>query len=175
MVGNVRSRRMALALWALLTVALGPGCREERPVAGNDATAATGPATESAATSPTSDPAWPDEPAVAVRKAQQAPGRAVVTVHPHLVTWIDGELAVGPDLMFRLMKMREQGCKQVVLVVAEGVSVEGWGQIADLLRQAFPNDDDRTIVFDQPGLGRPVSEAPAPPAPPAGEGSGDKR
>ena len=52
-----------------------------------------------------------------IRAQLQQPGTLVVTVHPRGVTWIDGELALGPQLLQRLSFEAEKTDMQPELVL----------------------------------------------------------
>ncbi|MHC5020324.1 MAG: hypothetical protein ACYTGX_09480 [Planctomycetota bacterium] len=95
------------AVAVLLTAfGLGQGCRPERPEGDGEKPGVKG--TEDPPKDPNA-PDIPDEPVVGVRKKLQSEGYTVITVDKTVFfSWLDGELAAGPDLELMINKLQQE-------------------------------------------------------------------
>jgi len=157
------------------------GCREERPTGTGDPPPKD-PGVEQPdkpdAPDPPVDPddkPIPDEPLPDVRAKLQAEGTLVVTVHSRGITWIDGELALGPALLQRLSLEAEKTDMQPAVVIfypqADKTSL-GQFQSFERMMRRFEFREVRH-VWGGPGwegLGPPADTAEGPVRPPDDHG-----
>jgi len=162
------------------------GCREERPTGTNPGTDALGDTdTPADATAPGAQPdtpsdpdtpQFPDEPMTDLRARLQAPDRLVLTVHPHGITWVDGELTVGPDLIMRLQSARtaDPPKTRVAIIIADGnaTPIDAWQGFVQMCQQMGYEDDKIDLVFGGAGFEGLRPDGSTTPATPPGGGSG---
>ncbi len=163
---------------------LSQGCRPERPDSPGQNPAVNNGGGEGDTTPP--EDTVPDEPEVPLRKELQSRGYTVVTIDPSLFfSWIDGELAAGPDVDLRLKAMLETKPDLKVAVLLSKVEQTPWMGLVTLKeRMHFLGIPYKLVFAGYPGLapavtveeGAPPPAHPTPPdgppvPPPGGAGS----